>query len=292
MKSPWKASRNRQPRDLSRELRAGHHLGTARGLAGFTLIELLVVIAIVTILAGLLLPLLVRAKEKAQMIQCLNNLRQIGVGLKMYVHDNRDTFPPAQEKQFNPSAPVNYFHANFLGGADPLPGIEDDIPPATNRLVNPYVPSRRAWQCPADRGLFTFRPTCFYAVGNCYRFNHYLQDSYQNLNIAEDPFYNLGLKRDSWPPDPARFILMHEFAAFPWDVDLPTLANITSWHGASNPGKMFDATTLRKDPDKLISPVLFVDGHCKTCDFTQTIQRAPAQALEPTRDWIWYKAVK
>ncbi|MBI4026443.1 MAG: type II secretion system protein [Verrucomicrobia bacterium] len=96
-------------------------------LHAFTLIELLVVIAIISILAALLLPALNRAKEIAMQAQCINDVRQLGVGLTLYVNENEGCFP-------SPQAPaVCYDYGGWVSQIRPY------VMPGTNALSTSSV---------------------------------------------------------------------------------------------------------------------------------------------------------
>jgi prepilin-type N-terminal cleavage/methylation domain-containing protein len=169
------------------------------GRRAFTLIELLTVIAIITILAGLVLAAMGKAKLSASKVVCLNNLKQIQLVWNFYHEDNNGKLVPnAYEGIFQFTSFLSPSWVNGAIGHTNLPSNDWYIPSSTNTdyLVNekyalfaPYIRAASMYKCPADRsnipiGSARFRPVRSYSM------NGYLGSTngrYGGLSKVDNP---------------------------------------------------------------------------------------------------------
>ena len=263
--------------------------------AGFTLIELLVVIAIIAILASLLLPSLSRAKEKAKTTTCLNNFRQMGISIKLWIDDHSAKFPPAGVVD-----PVDLLAKDTrqtLGGFDPRPAYATLFPSAKARPLHDYVKPSEVYHCPADKGQrilpcplpVKLKPSNWETVGCSYQYNAGSLTTLAGGGFRlppEDPGEGIANKAEDWAPSPERYILLHEPPARLYGC-INTPPEWYQWHYARGASDISDP---QRAPQQFFSPIQFVDGHAAMHNFSKSLSTDPLFPYEPTKDWIWYKS--
>ena len=121
----------------------------SRNKNAFTLIELLVVISIISLLMGILVPVLASARRAAHKVACKSNLRSCAFAFRMYLDDNNNKMPSAM---YLPSIPS--------------PDEENQNLQPICKIMAKYLPEPAAFKCPADRN-----PKYFNSEGSSYEYN-------------------------------------------------------------------------------------------------------------------------
>jgi prepilin-type N-terminal cleavage/methylation domain-containing protein/prepilin-type processing-associated H-X9-DG protein len=271
---------------------AGSNAGE-RTRGAFTLIELLVVISIIGILASMMLPSLGKAKQRANVILCVSNQRQMGIAIQLYTDDAQQRYPLATAPNVNaltgqPTG-VTMSVVQTLGGRDPAPPYDQYFTSARARPLWPYVKPSDVFKCPDDRGQpgLGIRPSNFRAIGCSYQYNA------SKLTLLSGGSYKgvksgvpdtIAGKPEGWVPEPSRFILIHEPPARIYAGDGPYWYQ---WH--FQPAGPVEFVDPQAAPGRFVSPVLFGDGHVKQENFTRALTADPYHPYEPTDEWMWYK---
>lgn len=116
----------------------------------FTLIELLVVIAIIAILAAMLLPALAKAKEQANSINCLSNLKQLQFAYRMYIDNNNDYLPPNKSIIDGSIGEASSQIGSWVTGNAKY---HSNLTNLEAGVLFPYCSAARIYKCPSDKSV-------------------------------------------------------------------------------------------------------------------------------------------
>jgi prepilin-type N-terminal cleavage/methylation domain-containing protein/prepilin-type processing-associated H-X9-DG protein len=235
----------------------------ARRDGAFTLLELLVVIAIIAVLASLLLPVLAAAKRRAAQATCINSLKQLGLGMHMYVDDNSGTFP-GMASQHSGFQAADWIWWRTNDTAHPV-----EKSPIVIALANA---STALFRCPLDTDD-SARIAQADGVNGPYLYSYSLT-SYEVVNDSDPGMSSVFTSDQSLPfkmssvRNPAGKIMLAEEVASDNSRDNPTGASVIN-----------DGRWMPADPDPLTArhggrgDVTFADGHVEpeTSDFGEDI---------------------
>ena len=258
---------------------------------GFTLIELLVVIAIIAILAAMLIPALARAKARAQRLQCLSQMKQIGVAVQMFASDRDDRYPPAAYRTGDYQYQLawdDYIHRS-IGGTDSDPDLELGI---TDPLKVPKI-----LKCPADTIQNSIEWGSF-GTRRSYAMNFAGIQSGRNSGLPPAT-YGVGVyiennngSRPDWEPKSYRTGVVQDNAGTILLTELPNGRNMAGndwpsfcggplFSGANFPGLTTDCFQIGKSTYNYGAVeygihayrfnYLFHDGHVSTLKYTDTV---------------------